>query len=255
MFSRRYLKDQSGAILVFELIILALVLSAAGFAGYQYMKNSKAVSHTTMPKPHATAKPSPTTKPSPTSSLVPYAGWKTYNEPYEHATYKYPPTWKFSVAYQPLSPGGIQVETDTLISPTGFVLTFSSPLQGIGGACGEDLPDKLTYYSADQLPLANVREPVFMVVKQLVSNGVVDRRIGLEELTNAPGLGTWNSCGVNFDLFLVNSHGKDRLLALFGGGFPNGAQQNSLNIADYEKLPDVVNAELVLKSLTFATPE
>jgi len=241
------LKNQKGAALVFELIILAAVLVVAGFAGYQYVKNVKAVNKATTPKPHVAAKASPSSLPDPTAS------WKTYHEVYENASYKYPPSWNFAVSDQPFTLGE-EVETDTLTSPTGFTLAFSSPLQGIGGACGT-LDDTETVYSADQLSMTNVNKPVYLVVEQLVSNGIVDRHIGLEELAQAPTLRAWNTCGVNFDLSILNSHGKDHLLLSFGGGYAHGAQQNSLSFSDYQKLPDVVNAELILKSLTFATPE
>ena len=50
------LKNQKGAALVFELIILAAVLVVAGFAGYQYVKNVKAVNKATTPKPHVAAR-------------------------------------------------------------------------------------------------------------------------------------------------------------------------------------------------------
>jgi len=51
--------------LVFELVILAVVLLAAGFAGYQYMENTMAVNRATVPKPRIVAKASPSPSQSP----------------------------------------------------------------------------------------------------------------------------------------------------------------------------------------------
>lgn len=65
----KYFKDQRGALLVVELIILAAVIVVAGFAGYQYLKNSKAANKAGTPKPHIVANSS--TSPSPATTEAP----------------------------------------------------------------------------------------------------------------------------------------------------------------------------------------
>jgi hypothetical protein len=233
--------------MILELALVGIVLVIVGVAVYM------GVNHKANPVISAKSTPRPSASPSPSPTSDPTAGWKTYNETYEDASYMYPPSWSFAVSHRPDGP--TDVETDTLTSPAGLVLTFSSPIQGIGGACGA-LDDTKTTYVADNLSMANVSEPIYLVVDQLGSNSaILDRQIGLEEQAQAPELGSRASCDENFDLWTINSHGKDHELLSFGGGYPRGAQQNSLSSADYLKLPDVTNAQLILKSLTFATPE
>jgi hypothetical protein len=68
----KYLKNQKGALLLVELVILALVLVVAGFAVNQYIKNAKTVSKATTPKPHVVAKasPSPSETPKPANKTT-----------------------------------------------------------------------------------------------------------------------------------------------------------------------------------------
>src|SRR5262249_31172729 len=49
------INDEKGAALVVELVILAVVLAAAAFAGYQYMSHKSASNQATKPKPHVVA--------------------------------------------------------------------------------------------------------------------------------------------------------------------------------------------------------
>jgi hypothetical protein len=82
-----YLKNEKGAVLVVELVVLAIVLTAAGFAGYQYVSHKGTVEQATKPKPHVT------TMPTPSSSPNVYAGWRTCNDTADSVSFKYPPSW------------------------------------------------------------------------------------------------------------------------------------------------------------------
>jgi hypothetical protein len=242
-----HVKDQTGAALVVEIILVAVVLSMAGIAFYSSLKQEAPVI--------TKATPMPTKAPTPAPTPNMYAGWQTHTVAYEKASYKYPSTWKFSQTSQPLAVGSsITVETDTLTSPTGLVLTLATPVQGVGGACGPSDCPEVTTSSADPVALANVKQPVYLVVDQGKSTaGVIDRRVGLEELATPPVLGT--SSQLYQDLSLLASHGPDHLFMTFGGGYAHGAAENNLSFADYVQLPDVTTAELILKSLSFTTPE
>src|SRR5437016_124021 len=72
------LKNEQGAILIIELVALAAVLAAAGFAAYQYASRKNAANQPTKPKPHVVAKASPSpsvTKPT-NEFDVPELGFK-----------------------------------------------------------------------------------------------------------------------------------------------------------------------------------
>jgi hypothetical protein len=60
---KSYLKDERGTALVFELIVLAVVLAAAGFAVYQYLGHKNATNKSVPPKPHVGANASPAVSP------------------------------------------------------------------------------------------------------------------------------------------------------------------------------------------------
>lgn len=62
--------NERGAVLVLELIVLAVVLVAAGFAGYTYIQHNKHASQTTRPKPTSTPEPSPSPTPGVSPSPV-----------------------------------------------------------------------------------------------------------------------------------------------------------------------------------------
>jgi flagellar basal body-associated protein FliL len=65
----RYSKNENGAALIVELVVLAVVLVAAGLAGYRYVSQKNTASQATKPKPHVVAITSPS--PSSTPALTP----------------------------------------------------------------------------------------------------------------------------------------------------------------------------------------
>ncbi len=72
------IKDERGAVLIVELVVLALVLAAAGFATYQYLEHKSATSNAVTPRPHvAKTTPSPSASPNPANEFdVPELGFK-----------------------------------------------------------------------------------------------------------------------------------------------------------------------------------
>lgn len=121
---KRLMKNESGAFLLFELIVLAIVLLATGYAFYQYNANKNKVAQATAPKPHIVAKPSLSASPSP------YAGWQTYCSDTGGICFKYPQNWTEAQS------GQEPYITLTVTSPSKAVQVIYDPaLQGIGGSC------------------------------------------------------------------------------------------------------------------------
>jgi hypothetical protein len=57
--TKSLLKNERGAVLIIELCVLAVVLVAAGFAGYNYYQNQKTASPSVSPLPASAPSPSP----------------------------------------------------------------------------------------------------------------------------------------------------------------------------------------------------
>ncbi len=248
----KHLTDEHGAAFLLELVLVGVVLVAVGLAVYGslHTKNANKAALKTSTSPNVS--PSPLTRPDP------YAGWKSITIPYEQATFRYPSDWSLTQKHQPLAPGGPDVETDTVSSPDGLELVFSSPVQGIGGACaGNDCP-MVTRFSTTKVKIPNVTYDTYILVDQAVDNGgAITRRVGLNEYggghAEPPTLGTYRA--FYQPLSILDSHGVDHFLLNFGGGYKVGSSQNNLSYDQYSKLPSVQTATKILGSLTFKTPE
>jgi len=120
----KYLKDDRGVALVLELVLLAIVLTAAGFAGYKYITHKNAAGTVPKPKPHIA---------SPSSSATPnqYAGWQTYTSKTEGLSFRYPPDWTYknTGSADPSDDGG------TFSGPGGLNVAWDSAISSLGGAC------------------------------------------------------------------------------------------------------------------------
>jgi hypothetical protein len=79
------LRNERGAVLVIELIVLAVVIAVAGFAIFRYLEHKKAVNPAATPVART---------PAPTPD--PYAGWKTFTSKYDKLSFKYPADWKLT---------------------------------------------------------------------------------------------------------------------------------------------------------------
>lgn len=122
------LKDERGAVLIVELVVLAVVLAAAGFAAYQYVGHKNVSNKAAAPKPHIVAKSSP--------SPSPYAGWKSYTSTFEKLTFKYPTSWK---PVAPLESNVTGADSFAIQSPDGLQVSWVAAADGLGGACNNTI--------------------------------------------------------------------------------------------------------------------
>lgn len=133
-------KNESGGVLVFELVLLVLVLVAAGYAVWQYQQNKNAVNQPVTPTIHHT--------PSPSATPDPYAGWQSYTSKTEGLSFKYPSTWTFdnTGASNPAEDGG------SFNGPSGLQVDWNSDISGIGGACNKAIDPHVFFYQITPQP-------------------------------------------------------------------------------------------------------
>ncbi len=139
------LKNERGSALVIEIIVLAVVLAAAGFAAYNYFQHK----HQTGPaQPSVSQKPSTSPSASPSPTPDPYSGWSTYKSKTEGLSFRYPPGWKFenSGASEPADDGG------SFIGPDNLEVDWNSAVSGIGGACDKQTEPHIFFYQITRVP-------------------------------------------------------------------------------------------------------
>lgn len=127
----KHLEDERGVALVLEIVLVAIVLAAVGFAVYASTHGKKPATQT------AKASPSPSSKPSPSPSVTPVdpmSGWKTDSLKKEKLSFRYPSTWALtrqtvsSGETVNITNGGFKIILDSLEPGT------DAGLGGMGGA-------------------------------------------------------------------------------------------------------------------------
>jgi hypothetical protein len=125
---RSQLRNERGAVLILELVVLAVVLAAAGFAGYHYINNRNATDQKTPPS---------RSKPVVTSQTHdPYEGWKTYTSSLEKLSFKYPANWTSVTTTQSNVAGA---DAFAIQSPDGVRVSWIAAADGLGGACNSSI--------------------------------------------------------------------------------------------------------------------
>jgi hypothetical protein len=145
----RIFNDEKGAVLIFELVVLAVVLVTAGFAMYQYVGHKNAASKAATPRPYAAS-----LSPLPAKPSDPYASWPTFNGTCSGYSFKYPSDWKVSLANSFI---GGQCQITTVESPSGNKLMWIPGYFGDGPGCDwsdmpggkNDCPTEITLKSED----------------------------------------------------------------------------------------------------------
>jgi hypothetical protein len=137
-----HVKNERGAVLIIELIVLAVVLTVSGIAVFRYYEHRKAANVAAAPVPRT---------PAPTAD--PYSGWKTYKLVKEGLTIRYPATWELT-EYGPAqySFGGFK-----LVGLNDFVIYVEVKLSPQDGA----LPPLEKIFS-DEIKSSNYGKPLYV---------------------------------------------------------------------------------------------
>lgn len=125
-----HLRDQRGVAFIAEIILVALVVVAVGFAIY-------AASH------RGTANKATQGTPSP----EPMANWKTYTSSLEKLSFKYPSSWTKVDTVESNVPGA---DVFAVQSPGGVKVSWIAAADGLGGGCNPDIAPG-TKVSEDEL--------------------------------------------------------------------------------------------------------
>lgn len=216
------------ALQIFAVIVL-LLLVAGGVYAWQNNRVAKLENQVTDLKKEETAKP----KEAPVAD--PYAGWKTYTTKYEKLTFKYPANYTLKVKSEP-SPEMVTPGTDivTITSPSGYVTSLSLGLSGIGGAC----PDAKVVQA----------DPIDLIGKKMYINYIDqgDGKVGYQLLAERPQ----DACFGGYDSKNVvdTSPSKSAAANLISA---RSDQVTASTVALYKQNADVVNATLIIKSLSY----
>ncbi|GAC1603377.1 MAG: hypothetical protein NVS3B29_07870 [Candidatus Saccharimonadales bacterium] len=122
----KYLKDQRGAVLGLELVLVAVVLAVGGIGVYTAMHHKSSSTN-------ATPTPAKSASPSPTQSL------KSGVLGAQKISFSYPSTWSLTNTTTPVpNSAGTSGDMAILTSPGGLTVQLSTGLVGVGGGCGLD---------------------------------------------------------------------------------------------------------------------
>jgi hypothetical protein len=122
------LSGESGGIPILEVVLLAVVVSLAALAYYQYNTHKTDVGAAVSPKPHVADTTSPTKMPAPP------VGFKNGLLEGQKVAFTYPSNWKIATESQ-TDDKGITHDRDTVTSPNALSVQLDSGLSGIGGGC------------------------------------------------------------------------------------------------------------------------
>lgn len=239
----RFLRTQKG-FTGLEIALIVAVVSAVGAAGYfAFEARSNAINPKTEQTP----------QPAPAKSEVkkdPYEGWTTFTSKINKVSFKYPSDWKNNVQVE--SEGGYSQEKGVITSPSGFELRFHNPVNGIGSACPMPCSIVNKNYQAEKIPSILGKET--WVIKQHTYD-TADPQL------NAKRIGLWQRYSQD-DTFDPRSEQESGPMTIFAvslgvgyetvmvrGSYPESSPQAKLDLKQYFELPDLKDAELILKSV------
>lgn len=233
-----------------EAIFIVTVIALLAGTGY-YVWHIGNASNKTLTSTAGNNQTNSSSMQKPASPANPYVGWKTYTSGYEGLSFKYPGDWTLDNE-KGADPNGNYI---SLISPSKFVVTFSVPLSGIGGACDPKVQPHVFF---DQVTALNVdaSSPLYMALlnwqgyKELA---VIDSSVYYHAKT--PKAGDTGSCLV-YPAFIGKSQALNPDLVQLKTGkalenVDSTSLSNNVTDAEYLSQPDVKTAELIFKSLSY----
>lgn len=192
-----------------------------------------------------------------TTSTDEVTNWSTYNDAYDKLSFKYPKDWKLtetdkSAEYKyPAEWKGPFTFVD-ITSPSGFKLSLTNHIQGIGGNCdAEQCPQNKFYSDVKVTTLSNGVELHLVKYELLDPSGkqIIDRKIGFiginpngykPQLTDYQGFPPY---------FYFDSPGVDGVLSGFSGPEAESNYRSDLTTQQYFSLPDLKTAEKILQTV------
>jgi hypothetical protein len=128
---RKLFTSQRGAVPIFEVLLLLLVVGVLGLVSYRVYTE-----RTSAPKQAATTAPTPAK-----STKTPVVETKLFTSKLEKLSFKYPATWKLETSYENENVmTGDPLEATMLTGPNGTKVQLLVPVDGIGGACDDTIP-------------------------------------------------------------------------------------------------------------------
>ncbi len=242
-------KPNRAPLVIFAVIVL---LGLVGYGVYAWQNNRVAKLETQVADLKKTTPVAETKK-----ADDPYAGWKTYTSKVEKSTFKYPADWKLTADAPTASDEYKDADAAKITSPSGnVVISWTSVVDGIGGACDEDTCPYMTTLGSTLLTSVKGR---------YINHGVISQ----EGKTYTPFMAVQDNLqkiGDSRDLFFgfftaknngsINTNGNGNLgaglsLSNAVNGKITDAKLSKNQASSYFEKPEVKQARLILDSYAY----